>query len=110
MSKLTKTKRMNKQNGHHICGVRFSRINTITPLENGCRRLSQHDYQKRILPVTRGDGLETEMMHNKNGQINIVLHDRRIKYIKENEQYNKHNNKYINIDKELSYLICLYKL
>src|SRR5690625_793849 len=95
MSKLTKTKRMNKQNGHHICGVRFSWINTITPLENGCRRLSQHDYQKRILPVTRGEGWETEMMHNKNGQIKIVLHDRRIKSIKENEQFHQHNNKLI---------------
>jgi len=101
---------LNKQNGHHICGVRFSWINTITPLENGCRRLSQHDYQKRILPVTRGDGLETEMMHNKNGQINIVLHDRRIKSIKENEQSHQHNNPFIHIDEEFSSFIGLDKL
>src|SRR5690625_4063931 len=82
----------------------------ITSFDNGSRRLSQHDYYKRILPVTRGDDLETEMMHNKNGQINIVLHDRRIQSIKENEQPHHKNNPFIHIDEEFSSFIGLDKL
>src|SRR5690625_2695019 len=82
----------------------------ITSLDNGSRRLSQHDYYKLILPVTRGDDLETEMMHNKNGQINIVLHDRRIQSIKENEQPHHKNNPFIHIDEEFSSFIGLDKL
>lgn len=62
----------------------------------------------RILMVTRGDELETQMIHQKNGQINIILDDKRGKLKKDEQSHSI--EPFIQIDQNFSSFIGLEKL
>lgn len=77
---------------------------------NCTRRLSQLIYSRRILKGLRGDDLETQMLKNKNGQINIILNDKRDTIPEKANQNYLENSPFTHIDQKLSSFVGMEKL
>lgn len=60
--------------------------------------------------LLRGDELETEMIQNKNGQINIVLHDNRVNVVPKTKVKDPENSLFNQIDQEFSSFIGMEKI